>query len=267
MFLRAVCTATTKFAFFSCVAFVLFTGCAGDACNGSPLAEGLMCSSQPLEKCDKGFSTVEGYHIQCGKSGQNCLTVGPFCDGALQCNAESVLSNNVASNDNKLETLETSGKGGYEVTLSNGDVVWSQNTGGSPQRGLGQAFDAYTQKGWEHAWHGQCHTVNYRTTALQLRYTFSSGNKILTKVKVWQVPSHGHQAGKIDVMYWTGSEWEAVSGQSPSGFDSAVYGEELIISFNSVSTDQLRLDFYSHNSASNPICVGAAEVQLIGCSA
>ena len=115
------------------------------------------------------------------------------------------------------------------------------------------------------AW--QVHGVNYKTTALQLRYTFSSGNKLLTKVKVWQVPGAGHQAGQIDVMYWTGSEWEAVSGQSPSGFQSTGYGEELTISFNSVSTDQLRLDFYSHNSASNPICVGATEVQLIGCNA
>ena len=252
-----------KFVFFSCVAFVLFTGCAGGPCSGSPLASGLMCSSQSLEKCGKSFSTVEGYHIQCGKSGQNCLTIGPFCD-ALQCDAESVISNNVATNDNK---LETSGKGGYEVTLSNGDLVWSQNTYGSTERGLGQAFDAYTQKKWDRAWHGKCNGVNYKTTALQLRYTFSSGNKLLTKVKVWQVPGAGHQAGQIDVMYWTGSEWEAVSGQSPSGFQSTGYGEELTISFNSVSTDQLRLDFYSHNSASNPICVGATEVQLIGCNA
>ena len=159
------------------------------------------------------------------------------------------------------------GKGGYEVTLSNGDLVWSQNTYGSTERGLGQAFDAYTQKKWDRAWHGKCNGVNYKTTALQLRYTFSSGNKLLTKVKVWQVPGAGHQAGQIDVMYWTGSEWEAVSGQSPSGFQSTGYGEELTISFNSVSTDQLRLDFYSHNSASNPICVGATEVQLIGCNA
>ncbi|CAE7027378.1 GLT1 [Symbiodinium sp. CCMP2592] len=194
-------------------------------------------------------------------SGDKCLTTGPFCEPPT-CTAESVISNNVASNDNR---LESSRSGGYVVDLQNGDTVWSQNTYGSNQRGLGQAFDASSARDWNRAWHGKCHGPDYKAAPLQLRYTFKSGNHVITSVKVWNVPGAGHHAGKVDVKYWTGSDWEDVTNQSLEGFTEKIDTEEIEIKFDAVTTSQFRLDFWAHATAGNPTCVGATEVQIIGC--
>ncbi|CAE7775977.1 GLT1 [Symbiodinium sp. CCMP2456] len=100
---------------------------------------------------------------------------------------------------------------------------------------------------------------------LQLRYTFQSGDHVITSVKVWNVPGAGHHAGKVDVKYWTGSDWEDVTNQSPEGFTNKIDTEEIEIKFDAVTTSQFRLDFWAHASAGNPTCVGATEVQIIGC--
>ena len=199
--------------------------------------------------------------MQCGKSGGQCLTTGPFCEPP-SCTAGSVISNNVAANDNR---LESSRSGGYVVDLANGDTVWSQNTYGRNQRGLGQAFDGSSARNWNRAWHGQCHGPDYKAAPLQLRYTFQSGDHVITSVKVWNVPGAGHHAGKVDVKYWTGSDWEDVTNQSPEGFTNKIDTEEIEIKFDAVTTSQFRLDFWAHASAGNPTCVGATEVQIIGC--
>ena len=211
--------------------------------------------------CESRYVATGVVNAQCGFSDGQCLTVGPFCDPPA-CKAEAVISNNVAANDNR---LESAGSGGYVVELANGDTVWTQNTYGHNQRGLGQAFDASSARDWSRAWHGQCHGPDYKKAPLQLRYSFKAGDHVITSVKVWNVPGAGHHAGKIGVKYWTGSAWEDVTNQSPEGFSDRIDSEEMEIQFDPVTTSQFRLDFWAHASAGNPTCVGATEVQIIGC--
>jgi len=148
--------------------------------------------------------------------------------------------------------------------LANGDVVWASTSYGSIQRGVAQNFDASTDGGWTRAWHGVCSGVNYRVTPLTLKYTFSVGAQTVKQVKLWQVPGNDHQAGRVDVKYWDGTQFQAVAGQSPSGFTSTNYGEAVTLSFSPVSTSKIQLDLYSHASARNPICVGASEIEILG---
>ena len=159
-----------------------------------------MLYPRAAKECESHYATPEGgaRFMQCGKSGGQCLTTGPFCEPP-SCTAGSVISNNVAANDNR---LESSRSGGYVVDLANGDTVWSQNTYGSNQRGLGQAFDGSSARNWNRAWHGQCHGPDYKAAPLQLRYTFQSGDHVITSVKVWKRPRCGapRRQGRCQVL-------------------------------------------------------------------
>ena len=183
------------------------------------------------------------------------------------CAASVTLSGNEGANDNGSQTASG---GGYEFTLANGDTVWSQSWYGE-DRSPTQAFDGATGLNWSGAWHGSYSGqtnqggADWRTTPLQLHYTFTAGARVIEGVKLWQVPGNGHQAGRVDVQYWKDGAWVAASGQSPTGMLSTSYGAETTITVDPVQTSRIRLDVYSHTQASSPSYVGLTEVQIFGC--
>ena len=82
-------------------------------------------------------------------------------------------------------------------------------------------------------------------------------------VKLWQIPGHDVYTGSVDVKWWDGAGWQPVASQSVPGFGN----EEITINFGRVLTEQLRLDMYLHEKARDIACVGAHEIEIIGCSA
>ena len=153
--------------------------------------------------------------------GQTGAFGGHAATGA-SCAAPATLSNNDGANN---FGKEAENSGGFLVTLANGDTVWTQSTSGCDCRSIANAFDG--QHGnWNLAWHG-AGTGGWRTTPLQLHYTFAAGDHVIEGVKVWQAPNH--QAGQIDVMYWKDGAWVAASGQSPAGIESVSDDSEATI--------------------------------------
>ena len=125
--------------------------------------------------------------------------------------------------------------------------------------------------GWRtEAWHGDCHVSyqDFKKKPQELRYKFKTGAHVVTAVKLWQIPGHDVYVGRVDVKWWDGAGWQPVTSQSLPGFENLVYGEEITINFDRVLTEQLRLDMYIHEKASRDIgCVGAQEIEILGCSA
>ena len=65
--------------------------------------------------------------------------------------------------------------------------------------------------------------------------------------------------------YYDGSSeitWQNVNNQSPTGFDSLVYGQVISITFDNVETTKLRFEIFAHPDTINTSVVGLSEIAI-----